>query len=273
MVIISLETIDWSKASVTTSLLSMEELSILLALGLVAGSLSTLAGLGGGLVLTLALATLWDPTRALATAAPALLVGNVHRIALFRKHFDGRFVAPFVLGAVPGAIAGGLMAVALPETLLRFLILGTALAATVHELRGRRRAKQGERTWRRPGPLFIAGAAVVAGVVTATSGGGGLLLGPLLLAAGARGERFLVSASSIAVCMHVARIGAYGASDVVGVQTFLDAGVVALAILAGNALGRRARDPLGLTGESKRSTRLTYGVLGVSITLAVAGLA
>ena len=252
----------------------MEELPILLALGLVAGSLSTLAGLGGGLVLTLALATLWDPTRALATAAPALLVGNVHRITLFRKHFDGRFVAPFVLGGVPGAIAGGLMAVALPEVLLRFVILGTALAATVHELRGRRRAtREGERTWRRPGPFVIAGAAAVAGVVTATSGGGGLLLGPLLLAAGARGERFMVSASAIAVCMHVARIGAYGASDVVGVQTFMDAAFVAVAILAGNALGRRARGPLGLAGESTRSTRLTYGVLGASITLAVVGLA
>ncbi len=251
----------------------MDELTILLALGLVAGSLSTLAGLGGGLVLTLALATLWDPTRALATAAPALLVGNIHRIALFRKHFDARFVAPFVLGGVPGAIVGGLMAVALPEMLLRVVILGTALAATIHELRGRRAKREGERSWRRPGPFFIAGTAAVAGVVTATSGGGGLLLGPLLLAAGARGERFMVTASSVAVCMHVARIGAYGVSDVVGVQTFLDAAIVAVAILAGNALGRRARDPLGLTGESTRSTRLTYGVLGVSITLAVVGLA
>jgi len=250
----------------------MEELTILLALGLIAGSLSTLAGLGGGLVLTLALATLWDPTRALATAAPALLIGNIHRITLFRKHFDGRLVAPFILGGVPGAVVGGLMAVALPETLLRLVILGTALAATIHELRGRRAKADGERG-RRPGPFVIAGVASVAGVVTATSGGGGLLLGPLLLAAGARGERFMVSASSVAVCMHVARIGAYGVSDAIGAQTFLDAAVVAVAILAGNAIGRRARRPLGLAGESIRSTRLTYGVLGVSITLAVAGLA
>ncbi len=249
----------------------MAELPILIALGLVAGSLSTLAGLGGGLVLTLALAALWDPTRALATAAPALLVGNVHRIALFRKHFDGRFVAPFVLGGVPGAVAGGLMAVALPELVLRLLILGTAVTAVVHELRGR--ARRDERPQERPGPLFIAGASAVAGVVTATSGGGGLLLGPLLLAAGARGERFLVSASSVAVCMHVARISAYGASGAVSGQTFVDAAVVALAILAGNALGRRARGPLGLAGESRRGTHLTYGVLGVSIALAALGLA
>lgn len=250
----------------------MAELPILIALGLIAGSLSTLAGLGGGLVLTLALAALWDPTRALATAAPALLVGNVHRIALFRKHLDGRFVAPFVLGGVPGAVVGGLMAVALPELLLRLVILGTAVAAVVHELRGRARRRDAIPE-RRPGPLFIAGASSVAGVVTATSGGGGLLLGPLLLAAGARGERFLVSASSIAVCMHVARISAYGASGAVSTQTFLDAGVVALAILAGNALGRRARGPLGLAGESRRGTHLTYGVLGVSIALAALGLA
>lgn len=241
----------------------MEALPILLALGLIAGSLSTLAGLGGGLVLTLALATLWDPTRALATAAPALLVGNVHRIALFRKHLDGRFVAPFILGGVPGAVAGGLMAVALPELALRLVILGTALAAAVHELRGRRRARAGDAPLRRPRPLLIAAAAALAGVITATSGGGGLLLGPLLLAAGARGERFMVSASAVAVCMHVARIGAYGASDAVSVQTFVDAAVVAVAILAGNALGRRARSPLGLAGESLRSTRLILSLIHI----------
>ena len=246
----------------------LDTLAILLTLGLTAGAVSTLAGLGGGLMLTLALATLWDPTRALATAAPALLMGNVHRVALFRRHFDRRLVTPFVVGAVPGALVGGFAAVALPEGVLRGIILTTALIAVGHELHGRRR----ETAWPEPPPWAIAAASFVAGGVTATSGGGGLLLGPLLLAAGARGERFLVSASAIAISMHATRLGAYGASDAVSTRTFLDAAVVGLAILAGNAGARRLRGPLGLAGESPRGTALTYAVLGVAITLAVVGL-
>ncbi|MAQ13380.1 MAG: hypothetical protein CMN30_01070 [Sandaracinus sp.] len=245
----------------------LDTMLLLTLFGLVAGSVSTLAGLGGGLVLTLALATLWEPTRALATAAPALLLGNVHRVTLFRAHLDRRLAAPFVIGAVPGALLGGFAAVRLPEGTLRVVILGVALLAVVHELWGRRHR------WPAPPTWAIGAGSFVGGILAATGGGGGLVLGPLLLAAGARGERFMVTASLTAICMHVARLVAYGASDVVSSRTLADALVVAAAIVAGNALGRRLREPLGLAGESRRGTALTYAVLGVSITLAVVGFA
>jgi uncharacterized protein len=83
----------------------------------------------------------------------------------------------------------------------------------------------------------------------------------------------MVTASVVAVSMHVARLAAYGVGGAVGARTFVDAAFIALAILVGNASGRRLRAPLGLCGESRRSTRLTYGVLAVSIALAVVGLA
>ena len=50
-------------------------------LGVLAGALTTVAGLGGGMLLIYALAALGDPHVALAATAPALLVGNLHRLA------------------------------------------------------------------------------------------------------------------------------------------------------------------------------------------------
>ena len=49
-----------------------------LVLGVLAGLITTVAGMGGGLVLMLGLATIFDPMVALAATGPGLLVGNMH---------------------------------------------------------------------------------------------------------------------------------------------------------------------------------------------------
>lgn len=231
-----------------------------ITLGLAAGAITTLAGLGGGLLMTLALAALVGPQRALAMAAPALLMGNVHRVWLYRRFIDRTLALPFVLGAFPGALVGGLLAVALPESVLRVLILVAAGLAVSKQL--------GWLRWR-PGPRAIVPATFTAGVLTATSGGGGLLLGPLLLTVGAKGERFVVTASLVALSMHIARIIAYGAGGLVDAAVLLQALVLGTSILLGNLLGRLGRRFL----DERRSTWLTYGVLALCVTLALAGLA
>lgn len=60
----------------------------LVPLGLIAGALTTLAGLGGGLMLVGTLSLLYDPRLALAITAPALLVGNLHRATMYRTFID-----------------------------------------------------------------------------------------------------------------------------------------------------------------------------------------
>src|SRR5262245_36184409 len=57
-------------------------------LGLAAGSLTTVAGQGGGLLLLLACSTLAGPHEALAITAPALLLGNLHRAVWLRAHIN-----------------------------------------------------------------------------------------------------------------------------------------------------------------------------------------
>lgn len=229
-----------------------------IALGLLAGLLTTVAGLGGGLVLTLVLAPFVGPQTALALAAPALLLGNIHRIALFRSELDSQFSMPFVLGAVPGALVGGFLTLALPDIVLHALIvLALGFAA----------AKEFKLVRFTPKASSVLPISFCVGVLTATSGGGGLLLGPLLLAAGARGARFIASASLIAASVHLTRLVAYGAGGLVSSSTLLMSACIGVAIMLGNTLGKRVK-----IDDAKR-TRLTYASLFACGAITIAGLA
>lgn len=232
---------------------------LLAVIGLVAGGITTLAGLGGGLVMTLILAALWGPGVALATAAPALLVGNVQRVWLFREHVSTAGSTVLIGAAVPGALVGAALTTALPELALRILFVGAAVFAVAREV--------GLFSWR-PGPKSQAPVAFSVGFLTATSGGGGLLLGPLLLASGYRGEAFVAMASLVALSVHIARMIGYGAGGLISEATLMASGVVALFILIGNLLGRRGRN----TMSDAQGTVLTYTVLLGCVALSVFGL-
>src|SRR5687767_13036298 len=67
-------------------------LLVVIGLGLVAGSTTTIAGVGGGVVLTLALSPILGPHVALAVTALPLVLGNAHRLLAFRAHVDRRIV-------------------------------------------------------------------------------------------------------------------------------------------------------------------------------------
>lgn len=232
----------------------------LAALGFLAGGLTTVAGMGGGVMLVLALSLAASPVEALALTSPALLVGNLHRLALGRRAIDRAIARPFVLGALPGSLLGGLLAVALPTLLMQALLVLTTAMALARAL--------GWWTFRpRAAALVPAGAAI--GAAAATTGSAGLLVGPLMHAAGLSGARFVATTAAAAVSMHLGRILAYGLGGHVHAGTLAGSAALALTILAGNAAGERLRRRL----SARASLRLELGVLLVCVALALAGLA
>src|SRR5688572_16431765 len=103
-------------------------------LGVLAGVLTTVAGMGGGLFLQLSLSMIWGPTVALATSSIALLVGNLHRTALYRKSVNWPIAKRFALGAAPGAVLGALLVVAVPPWAVNVLMLGMTLLTILRAL-------------------------------------------------------------------------------------------------------------------------------------------
>lgn len=240
--------------------LTTMSLLVLLPLGLLAGCLTTLAGLGGGVLLVLALSLAHSPAEALAMTSPALLVGNLHRLALGRRDVDRPVARAFALGAVPGSALGGALAVTLPHALLQALLLVTTALAL---------ARAAGWLHFRPGAGALVPAGFGVGAIAATTGSGGLLVSPLLLATGLTGARYIATAAAAAVAIHVGRIAGYGAGGLVTRTTLVASLVLALAILLGNALGQHLRPTI----PPRAGTRLELGVLLVCVALALAGLA
>ncbi len=232
---------------------------IVVPLGIFAGGLTTIAGIGGGMVLTLVLAAVWDPHLALAVTTPALLLGGGHRLWLFRRRVDRSAALSLALPAVVGAAIGGLVTAGLSDQALRWLLLAVTVLALIRE-RGW--------VWLPTGRPWLWGGGILVGFVTATTGAGGLVLAPLMLAAGLRGTTFVATGAAIAITMHVVRVITYGSTGMLGLADLPLAIVLGLAILFGNLLGQRLRPRLG----ERVCHRLTWGVLLAGLALALVSL-
>ncbi len=166
----------------------------------------------------------------------------------------------FALGAVPGALIGGWIAVGLPEVVLRALLVGVALFAGIKVLVGLR--------WTPPPATLIPGGAL-AGFVTATSGGGGMVAAPLLLATGLSGRRYVATGAAGAAAVHVSRMAAYGAGGIVDSSILVWGLVAAVSIALGNLAGDRIRDAVPVAVVP----RLEVGMVACALTLSLLGIA
>lgn len=232
---------------------------VALMLGIVAGLVTTITGMGGGMMLLLGLSALWDPWSALAATAPALLVGNGHRAWLFWPRVDRRVALAVACGGLPASFLGGLYVTDVPASVLHGLMAAMTALAALKTLSGGHIPVNARL-------LIPVGA--VNGVITAGAGGAGLLTAPLLLSAGLTGEAYIATAAACSVSMHIGRLAAYGAGGLVTWELLAWSSVLALAITVGNALGRRAR--AHLTGPLSR--RLELGALLAAVGLALAGV-
>jgi uncharacterized membrane protein YfcA len=231
----------------------------LVGLGLFAGSLTTVAGVGGGQLLILALAALFDPGVALVVSAPALLLGTAHRVALYRREIDWSFSRPFIAGAFPAATAGGLLAVTLPSLLISILLVvstsfAVARAAGWIVIRPPRAA------------LPVAGLGI--GLLCATSSGASLLLTPILLCTGSSGTPYIATGAVCMAAMHIGRLMGYGVGGWLGAATTTMSLLVATAILIGNLIGDRLRGHI----PAVATPWIEHGTLAACVLLAVVQL-
>jgi uncharacterized protein len=207
-------------------------MALLALLGVTAGALTTISGFGGGLMLVLVLAFFQGPLAALVISTPALFVGNLHRLSLYRREVAWRTAVPLLAGVVPGSIVGALLAVRVPPAVMNGLMVAITAVALFRAVR------KGQ--WTIPTRwLTPLGAGV--GLLAATAGGAGLLVGPLLLSAGLSGAPYLATMSLTAVAMHGARMTGYTAGGLLTTEVLTGAAILAAALIAGNLLGDAAR--------------------------------
>jgi uncharacterized membrane protein YfcA len=236
------------------------EVVVLLALGLAAGVLTSLAGQGGGLFLLIACSAIHGPRAALVMTAPALLLGNLHRAWIHRRSVDRPIAWRMTIGGLPGALLGGLVAGAMPERMFDIVIVGMTALAIAKAL-GWIRFSVPRRA--------LAPAGFGIGAMTGTAGGAGVLLAPVLLSSGLSGATYVGTSSVVAVVTHLGRVAAYGSVGLFansGARIAVAALTLALAIFAGNSVAERVRPHL----SARTAVRIEYATLLVCVALSVA---
>ncbi len=234
-------------------------LASLVALGVVAGLLTSLAGQGGGLFLLLVISALWSPHMAPVLTSPALLLGNLHRSYLGRREIDRPIAARMAIAVFPGSIVGGMLAGKIPERAISVILVVIVVMSIL-------KAKGFIKLHVAPKALFVLGFAI--GVVTGASGGAGVLVGPILLSLGLTGMHYVATNSAIAVAIHVGRVGAYGVAGMFRRDLLLPIAALAGAIFIGNGFSTLIRPRM----SPGTVVRLEWGTLIVCALISVVGI-
>jgi uncharacterized membrane protein YfcA len=233
---------------------------LFLALGIFAGMLTTVAGMGGGLFLVAVVGILRGPHEALAITSPALLVSNLQRTVMFRQVVDRRVAALLSSGAIPGAVLGGVLLPALPSVLVTLLLVATTGLALLRS-RGLLNISPGRKS------LIAAGSGI--GALAATSGGAGFLVAPVVMSTGLKGLPYVATVSCCAVALHIGRVAGYGISGLLVAGLLPMIGALLVGLIAGNLIAARYRDRIPTELESK----IEIGALVTTALLALAGVA
>ncbi|MEZ4404017.1 MAG: sulfite exporter TauE/SafE family protein [Kofleriaceae bacterium] len=229
---------------------------VLLAIGVLGGVLTTVTGVGGGMVALALLSLVMPPAAALALSAAALAVGNAHRAVLYAHAVDRRLLPRFGAGLGVGALAGALVVTHLPAVVLRGALVAVAGLALARAL--------GWSTWA-PSVRTLAGTGAVVGAVGASAGGAGVLVAPVLLAAGVRGDGYVATVAASALILNSARVAGYALGGLYTAAMAPALAALAAALVVGNLLGRRLR--AHVRGPWLDRVELAAPLVAVAVTL------
>lgn len=232
----------------------LDQFWIFPVLGIVAGVLAGLLGVGGGLVLVAALVWLL-PLHGIGqeVVMHAALAGSMASIVLtaassaYAHHRRGGVLWPTVAWMAPGLVLGGwfgsLLAVALDGAVLKWGVIGYCLLAAAQMASGRVRAGDGDVV---PAGLGMSAAGAGIGAVSAVVGiGGGSMTVPLLVWRGVAAVRAVGTSSACGVVIGLASAAGYALNAPAGALPEHAVGYVYLPAAIGVAAASVLAAPLG----------------------------
>ncbi|WP_211226805.1 sulfite exporter TauE/SafE family protein [Amycolatopsis benzoatilytica] len=214
--------------------MSVDLLLTLLAAALAAfllALLSAVAGFGGGVLLLPVFTVLFGLRVAVPVLTLAQLSSNGSRVWFNRRELRWRLIGWFALGAVPCAVAGGLLLAHAPLSPLK-RVLGVFLIGVVVWRRLRRPPRP-------PAEPSFAAVGAASGLGSALLGSVGPLTAPFFLALGLTRGAYIGTEAASALTMHFAKIAAYGAGDLLTRQVLLLGAALTPATLLGAWAGKK----------------------------------
>ena len=239
------------------------EYFVILAVGLVAGTISGIVGFGSSIMLMPVLVVVFGPLEAVPIMGVAALMANFSRILVWWREIDWRATAVYSATGVPAAALGARTLLVLPPRLMEAL-LGAFFLLMIPARRALLARNYKLRLWH----LALVGAPIgfLTGIVVST----GPINTPFFLAYGLTKGAFLATeaAGSLAVYMSKAMVfRSFGALPLAAVAKGL---IIGTSLMAGSFLAKR----FVLRLEADRFRLLMDGLLLLSgISMLVAALA
>jgi len=193
--------------------------------------LSAVAGFGGGVLLLPVFTVLFGLRVAVPMLTLTQLSSNGFRAWLNRRELRWPLIGWFALGAVPFAVAGGLLLAHAPLGVLK-RVLGAFLIGVVVWRRVRPHP-------RKPSDRSFAAVGAASGLGSALLGSVGPLTAPFFLAYGLARAAYIGTEAASALTMHLSKLAAYGAGELLSVRVLLFGLALTPATLAGAWAGKR----------------------------------
>jgi uncharacterized membrane protein YfcA len=199
------------------------EFLVVLAVGLVAGTLGGIVGFGSSIMLMPVLVIVFGPLQAVPIMAIAALLANLSRIVVWWRDIDWRACAAYSVTGIPAAALGAQTLVSLPPRLIEMSI-GLFFIAMIflRHWMAARNLKFGLRS------LAVAGLVIgyITGIVVST----GPITAPVFLAAGLLKGAFIGTEAAASLAVYLSKATTFR------VLGMLSSDVVVMGLITGGSL-------------------------------------
>ena len=212
----------------------------LIPLGVAAGMLGSMIGLGGGIIVVPVLTFLgFPPTVAASNSLFAALSNAIASTVSYSKQKRIEFSLGLKLGllSVPGTVLGAVISTDTAPEIFKILF-GFVLIASAAYIFLRRKIESKEKTLSKQMMIFAVGASFFAGIISSFFGiGGGIIFVPLMVVG--MGMAMKRAAPTSQLILLFASLSGVIVHSVLGHPDFLQAGFLAIGSFIGGLIGAR----------------------------------
>ena len=206
--------------------------AVVVAAALLASTLAAVAGFGGAAIMLPLLVWAYGIRDAVPILTVAQLMGNLARVFFNWNEISLRVVRWFALGAVPAAIAGGIIFATAPiPALVRVVGIFLLLIVAYRHTRWGQRLRIGLRGF---APL-----GAISGLLSAIAGTVGPFMAPFFLVFGLVKGAYIGTEALSTVVMHVTKLGVYGGYSLLSLRSVAVGLAIGAVMFIGSYLGKR----------------------------------
>ena len=208
------------------------DLAFVLAIGLVAGTLSGIVGFGASIMLMPVLVISYGPLAAVPIMAVASIMANLSRVMVWWREVDWRACAAYSATGIPAAALGARTLLVLPPRVVE-VVLGAFFIAMIPARRWLAARKLKLRRWH----LALIGLAIgfLTGIVVTT----GPLSVPVFLAYGLVKGAFLATEAAGSLGIYVAKSVVFRSFGALPWDAIAKGLVIGASLMAGSYLAKR----------------------------------